>query len=175
MRVLIRAVYDKRADLLKDLAGLARREIERVLDDEVKPVLLKSHEVVVAGWEHRVIFAARKHIESNRISLTVFPTSNQDIWNFVDQGTDPHSIDVVSAPYLVFPRGPYEPKTLARPARTVSGGGYAKDKSLVKVKHVDHPGSEPREFTKAIAEDIKPSYQAEMENAFRRVARAVQG
>lgn len=172
MKVLFRAV--RAPGRLLDLNTLARQEIEKTLDNEVKPALVKSHEVIVADWEHQPGFAARKYVRPDSIAVSVYPTGeNADIWEFVDKGTRPHIIAAKNAPRLVFPKGPYISKTLAKPARTVAGGGRFVDNTKVFAKVVHHPGTEAREFTKVIAEDISPEFKRVVENAFRRVAREV--
>ena len=72
--------------------------------------------------------------------------------------------------------GKYTPKTLARPARTVGGGGKVTGGTKVIIqsrKAFTHPGNEPRNFTLQIAKDIKPGFKKEIENAFRRASRQV--
>jgi len=67
----------------------------------------------------------------------------------------------------------YVAKTLARPARTVSGGGKTTGPE-VRAKLVHHPGSEAREFSKTIAKDIEPDFKRVIENTFRRVSKQVE-
>ena len=55
----------------------------------------------------------------------------------------------------------------------MSGGGTYGDNWASKVS-VQHPGSEARNFSAEIAEDIEPGFKREIENAFRRAARRVQ-
>ena len=160
----------------KALLGLenirARKEVNEALD-KTKKALVVSHEKIVADWKSDVRFRAAKFIRPGRIWVTVFPVGKDRlIWFYVDQGTKPHSITVKSSPFLIFKAGEYIPKTKAKPARTVSGGGRVKDGHIVKVKKVKHPGSEARNFTATIAEDIEPSFKREVENAFRRTANA---
>lgn len=169
----------KRQAALADLASIARKEIELVLDQRVKPALVKSHEKVVEDWRTEIGFAARKVIKPDRITIYVFPTGqNKMIWYYVDQGTKRHPITPKKpGGFLVFPwggPGSYVPKTMAKPARTVVGGGYVKNPTIVRAKRVDHPGSEGRNFTGQIAQDIQPAFKREVENAFRRAARRCQ-
>lgn len=173
-KVLLKNIRSgKRKALITDLNSIARKEIEKSLDTKVKPALVKSHEIIVTNWENKPGFQARKSITSNEISVNIFPTGpNKKIWVFVDEGTKPHLIVPKRVPLLSFKTG-YQPKTLASPARTVSGGGKATG-PRVYAKKVQHPGSAPRNFTKQIAKDIKPGFQKEIESAFRRVSRRVE-
>jgi hypothetical protein len=143
------------------------------LDDKVKPALIKSHNLVVANWKNKPKFQTRKDITVAKISMTVFPVGpNARIYGYVDQGTEPHIIAAKNVPLLSFKTG-YKPKTLARPARTVSGGGTSSG-PRVFVKIVHHPGSGPREFSETIAGDIAPDFKQIIENTFRDVARKVE-
>ena len=161
---------------MADLDSIARKEIERVLDERVKPALVKSHEKVVEDWTTKITFQARKVIKPDVITVYVYPTGeNKNIWYYVDQGTKPHPITPKKpGGMLVFPwggPGSYVSKTLAKPARTVVGGGYVRNPQTVRAKRVQHPGTEGRNFTGQIANEIKPDFKREMENAFRRTAR----
>jgi hypothetical protein len=177
-KVLFRDVRSgKRRAAVTDLKSITRQELEKTIDERVKPALVKSHEVIVKDWKRKPDFDARKYIRPELIAVSVFPTGpNKQIWIYVDEGTKPHVITPKQAPRLVFQwggKGSYVPKTLAKPARTVSGGGRVKNARMVYAKKVQHPGTEAREFTKTIAEDIEPGFKREIENAFRRAAAKV--
>ena len=174
MPLLLRNIRaGKRRALLTDLNNIVRKELERALDNEVKPALIKSHEIVVANWKNKPNFQTRKYIRPDKISMTVFPTGdNADIYTYVDQGTKPHPIRPVRAKMLRFRTG-YQPKTLARPARTVAGGGTTTGPE-VRAMLVKHPGSKAREFSRTIAEDIRPDFEKIIEQTFRRVSRQVE-
>lgn len=174
MPLLLRSIRSgKRQALLSQLPSIAKQELEKALDKEVKPALVKSLNLVVANWEHKPKFQARKTIGKDKITLTVFPVGeNADIFKFVDQGTKPHVIKPVRAKMLRFQLG-YKSKTLARPARTVSGGGVATG-DVVVAKRVNHPGNEARNFTGTIAEDIKPGFNRTIDNTFRKISRMME-
>lgn len=175
-KVLLRNIRSgKRKAALLDLESLARKQIEQTLDQKVKPALIKSHELIVANWSSDVGFQARKFITGDSISINVFPTgADKQIWIFVDQGTKPHTIRAKGGGRLKFQAGTYKPKTLANPARTASGGGTVSGGVTVFPKAVNHPGTQARNFSETIAEDIRPSFIQEMEAAFRLVAKAVE-
>lgn len=178
-QVLLRNIRSgKRKAAIKDLNSLVREEIEKILDTRIKPALLKSHEIIVADWKHKPDFQSRKFITPKQIAVNVFPAGkHKKIWNYVNDGVPPHSMPAVSGKLMAFQGGgKYISKTLARPARTVSGGGKVTGGTKVvtmKRRAFTHPGSEARDFTKTIAEDIKPDFQKEMEAAFKKVANKV--
>jgi len=163
---------------ITELNNIARKEINKVLDNQVKPALVKSHNLVVANWKHKPKFRGRKTIKPDVIIVNVFPTGkNAKIWRFVDKGTKSHPMPAVTGKLMVFQAGgKYKPKTLANPARTVSGGGTVSGGTKVFAtsrKAFQHPGSKARNFTKQIAEDIKPEFKKQIENAFRRTSNAI--
>ena len=178
-RAWLRAVKkDWRQLGLSKLDSIVRQEIERAMDDQVKKSLVQSHEAIVRNWRHKPEFKARKYIERDRIRVCVFPAGkHKAIWYYVDRGTRPHTIPAVSGKLMVFKSGgTYVPKTMAKPARTVSGGGYVEGGTKVftyKRRAFTHPGSEGRQFTDTIARDLRPHFQRWIENAFRRAARRV--
>jgi hypothetical protein len=75
MKMFFRDVRaQKRRALLEDLNSIARKEIEKVLDEEVKPTLVLSHEIIVADWKHKPGFGSKKFIEPDQMRVYVFPT-----------------------------------------------------------------------------------------------------
>jgi hypothetical protein len=172
----------KRKAKILDLSSITRKQLEKDLDSKVKPALIKSHQLIVANWESDVDFAARKYITADQIAVSIYPTGpDKEIWIFVDQGTKPHQIPAhgpVTAKAMKFQAGgTYNAKTLASPARTVSGGGKVTGGTTVyakRVKAYTHPGSEGRHFSEQIAEDIKPSYLRIIEGSFRVISKEVQ-
>lgn len=181
MKVLLKNISKRRPKLL-DLSKLARHQLEQDLDSKVKPALIKSHKLIVANWKSNVGFASRSYITANQIAVSIYPIgSDKKVWIFVDQGTKAHEIPgfgPVSAQALKFQAGgKYQAKTLARPARTVGGGGRVTGGKTVFAKQVQtftHPGSEGRYFSKRIAEDSQPGFIKTIENSFRIIAKQVE-
>lgn len=174
MPLLLKSIRSKKhkAQIL-DLNNIARKALEKAMKNKVAPVLVKSHNLIVADWKHKVEFDTRIAVRPDKISMTVFPVGEHaGIYEIVDQGSPPHEIRPVKAKLLVFQTG-YQPKTLARPARTVSGGGKATG-DVVRAKLVHHPGSEGRHFSKQIAEDIKPQFKTLIDNTFRDVSKQLE-
>ena len=183
MKVLFKNIRSssRKAKLL-DLNSITHKQVEHALDAKVKPVLIKSHEMIVANWESDVSFASKKFISADVISVNIYPIGpDKKIWTFVDQGTKPHTIPghgPVRAKAMRFQSGgKYQAKTLASPARTAGGGGKVTGGTTVFAKRVrsfTHPGNKGRHFSVEIAEDIQPSFQKIMESSFRIVAKQVE-
>jgi len=183
MKVLFKNIRSgKRKAQLLDLNSITRKQVEKDLDTKVRPALIKSHELIVANWESEVSFAARKSITADQIAVSIYPTgADKEIWTFVDQGTKPHQIPAhgpVSAQAMKFQGGgKYQAKTLASPARTVSGGGKVSGGTTVfakRVKAFTHPGNKGRFFSEEIAEDIQPDFIRIIEGSFRVISKQVE-
>lgn len=187
MPLLLRNIRKgKRRALITELNSIARKEIEKALDSDVKPALIKSHNLVVADWKNKPEFRTRKVIRPDKITMTVFPAGdNADIYTYVDQGTKAHMIPAgggriyaKKAKALSFKYGgKYNPKTLAGPARTAPGGGRVVGGTPVVVGSVKGhmvSGIKAREFSKTIAGDIEPGFNKTITDAFKRVSRQLE-
>lgn len=176
-KAFIRSVRaGQRKAAIADLGSLTQREIRAAMDRRVKPELLKDHRAVVKDWKSDVDFAARTYVRRDSIGVYVYPVGDdKQVWHYVNEGTRPHTIPAVVGKLMVFKAGgTYVPKTRAKPARTVAGGGVVQGGATVfttRRRAFTHPGNEPREFTKEIAEEYDKAFRRETENAFRRALR----
>lgn len=152
-----------------------RRYLGLVLDQIVKPHLIQRFNLVVMNWKHQPTFKGRKFITTDRIWVNVFPSGDKedvDIYRFVTKGTKRHRIRARNAPYLAFMwggKGSYKPKT--KPVGKIGGPGIVVGGTLRRPFEVNHPGSEARNFEKAIKDDEKRWFSRTMENAWRRAIR----
>ena len=170
MKILIRQVHGRKK--APNWSAIAQ-EVERTMEKVVKPSLLESFKVIVAGWEHKPEFKARKYVHKGAIEVAVYPAGEyKKIWRYVSEGTRPHKIRVKNAKALAFVwggPGSYNPKTTTRPSwggpGTVTGG------KMTYRQEVDHPGTEARNFEKLIVDKYKPQFRRHIENAMRRGAR----
>jgi hypothetical protein len=165
---------------LADMDSIARKEIKAAMDGRIKPALVKSLEKVVEDWEHQPGFQGRLAMKQDKIAVYVWPTGDDKmIFIYVDKGTKPHRMPAVDGKLMVFQLGgTYVPKTMAKPARTVVGGGKVVGgvkTFTTKRKAYVHPGSEGRGFTEQIAKDIAPFFKREIDAAFKRAARQING
>lgn len=159
-RVAFRAVRSRKRYFSAQFADEVKGLMGSRMDAEVKPHFIKQFEGIVADWEHKVAFAARKYIEADGIRLTVHPTgANKQIWQWVTGGTKPHIIRAKNAPMLAFQLG-YVPHT--SPGGGYGGAGRATG-PWAFAKEVHHPGTEPREFEKHIARKNEGWYSRKME------------
>lgn len=78
-------------------------------------------------------------------------TTESEPFTFVDQGTKPHIIEAKNAPSLAFQTG-FVPKT--RPGRLAAGPG-ARFGTLTRPQRVQHPGSEARDISGQVEEELE--------------------
>lgn len=174
MRILLRRVRGRAKH--PNWTGIAK-EAERTLDAVVKPRLLKYPAKIVANWEHKPDFKARKKVTRQAISVYVFPAGpNKDIWVWVSRGTGLYGPKKSKYPIepkkkggvLAFP-SVYTPKT--KPRGPSYGGPGKSSGPTIFAKSVMHPGIKGRHFEEAWARWAKTWFRREMENAMRRGAR----
>ena len=115
--VLFRPIKAKQSDF-----RVFYKEIEKALDNTVKPELLTYFNNVIKDWNNQVQFAARKRILLEMLEVYVYPTGeNADIWRYVTLGTRPHVIKPKGQGYpLKFNWGGYK----SYKPRTTTSGGY---------------------------------------------------
>jgi len=156
-------------------APVVRKVLEQALDSEVKPHYLREFEKVVANWEHKPDFRARKFIAADSIKLNVYPAGkNKDIYGYVTGGTRPHVIRAKNAPMLAFMwggPGSYRAKTL--PGGLYGGPGTVAGGKMTFRKQVNHPGNKAREFEKTIRKQQAAWFSRIMKNAWQRAIRAM--
>ena len=122
---------------------------------------LKQFEKTTRTWKHRV-----KFVRYTSIGGFVVGT-NDEIYNFVNNGTKPHVINASRAPFLVFNRR-FTPKTrvgVVGSRKGSRGGGW------VRKKQVMHPGSEGRKFDETIAARLQPKLEKRIERGIAKIAK----
>lgn len=141
-----------------------QRRLQNALNKEAK-IVKREYEKTVATWDDPPRFEALTDISGNDVSILVGPTGTElQVKKFVwtDQGTKPHVIKAKNAPALIFQSG-YSPKTLPNKIASYPAGHFGE---FVRVQSVNHPGTEPRNFTRIIVQRRrKPFTQAMIQAA----------
>ena len=101
-----------------------------------------------------------KKITWTHKGMTVEVKTDSLKYRFVDLGTEPHPIDPKPYPenphgYLVFPEF-FEPRTYVQSLEKNPSGGKDWDGPTIWTRHVDHPGSEGRDFEHPIYVEQTP-------------------
>lgn len=180
MRVLMRPIRSRATH--PNWSGIVR-EVEKAMDDEVKPRVLGYYEKIVANWSNKPVFRARRTIWRGGVALDVWPTGpGLQYWQWTSRGTRPHRITprkygwVSVGPareravrkeraVLAFPSA-YAPKT--SPHGPSYGGPGKGSGPTVFATEVHHPGTRPRHFEEAIARWCRPWFAPTIERAMRR-------
>ena len=150
----------------QDWSKAAEKEVRRALVRTEQPVL-KEFEKVVANWEHKPRFIAKRV----GYTIEVRPTGpNAKIYRYVDEGTRPHTIRPRNAPALSFVwggPGSYVPKT--KPIGQFGGPGIVRGGERVYAQEVHHPGTEARDFATIIGLEMAPVLAKAIRDAVSRV------
>lgn len=126
--------------LLLDPARLVRG-LENGLTAAAKATKV-DFDVTTQTWKNRPSFAIDEQPGERVIS------TDDEIYGYVNDGTRPHIIRARNAKVLAFGT-PSSPKTAPRVIGSTSGG---RGSTVVKVRQVQHPGTDAREFDATIAD-----------------------
>lgn len=140
MRIKLIPILPKRK--IFDVNAL-ERGIEDALDDAAE-FALQQFEKTTATWQTDVKFTINKTKSGRTVG------TRSTIYKFVDQGTRAHPIEAQRADALVFQYGAAR-RAKTKPSVISSYKGNAGGQWATK-KIVQHPGTEPRNFSKIIGE-----------------------
>lgn len=129
------------------------RAVENALTGAARAAKI-DFDVTTQTWKNRPTFTIQT-FPGRRIIST-----DDLIYKFVDAGTKPHEINPVRAPFLIF-QGNYQAKTTPRVIASRSGGASG---PTIMTTHVEHPGTEARNF----AETIKEKWDRELPEIIQR-------
>lgn len=134
------------------------RGIQNGLDASAKAVKV-DFGVTTQTWKRKVQFEIIE-TEDGRIVGT-----DDEIYGYVNDGTDAHDITPKRGKVLVFPwggKGSYRPKTAIRTIGSTGGGSSG---GIVKLKRVKHPGTDAREFDETIARKWRELFPRTLQRA----------
>lgn len=112
--------------------------------------------VSVQTWKHKADFSI-----SSPATYTRRVATDDPIYGYVNDGTRPHIIRPKGGGVLVF-KTPFTPKTL--PNQIMSRAGSV-GSTTVRARGVNHPGTKPRAFDKAIKEKWDKQFGVVMQRA----------
>lgn len=131
-------------DLLLDPKKLTRG-LENGLTASAKAARI-DFDVTTQTWRNRPTFTIEEQPGQRTIS------TDDDVYRYVNDGTPAHPIAPKNGKALAFRwggKGSYSPKTAPRVIGSSGGGASG---GIVKLKSVQHPGTEARNFDEVIAE-----------------------
>lgn len=164
-RILVRKILPRTQELFN--RAKVESELRSALN-ELKDGMVEDFESTVSTWSNKPSFTGRVILGASTFSVNVKASGDgADIWNMLNVGTRAHLIRPRNARSLSFRSG-YRAKT--RPGRIRSSSGGASGPSVF-AQAVQHPGTEAREWTKAIGDKWKPEFKPLMDNAIRRATR----
>jgi hypothetical protein len=148
-----------------------RAELGIALDNTTESTRRKLQNVVLR-WKHKPKFIKKRAANPNGLrQLIELSGADEDIrvFIFVDGGTKPHTIRPKNGTVLAYQVG-YNAKT-APVARTNVGTGVATGAKVITPKPVEHPGTEPRNFSAYYALEAQEQLDNETKLAIARANR----
>lgn len=146
-----------------------KKAIEREVEFELRSTGQEgvSHfNKVTRSWSHQIKFRAETDLRPPIRTVKIVPQGKDKLlWYYVDLGTKPHPIAAKNAPFLSFQIG-YSART-APVAKFNQGTGQSFG-DWKQVTEVDHPGSEPRDFSKTFMKKLTPSLPDRIQAAVKR-------
>jgi hypothetical protein len=142
-----------------------RQEMEREAR-AVADAMLLDFLLTVSKWKRQPKFAKEVSVGPNSVDILV--GTDDEIYGYVSRGTRPHIIRPVRAKALRFQAG-YKAKTTPGLISSHSGGAFGEEMFRPEVRH---PGTEPRNFEKAIEKKWKPEFRKRMQAAMAQASRA---
>ena len=146
-------------------SSIFRDEMKKAAET-IKKDILTDYKRTYVTWKHKPTFSSKVDVNAqNGIRIQV--ATDNVIYGYVDEGTRPHIIKAKTPRGLLFKTGG-QPKTDPNVIQAFPGRSGTDWKNKMQV---NHPGTEPRNFTKHIAKTYKPELAREVKNALARFVR----
>jgi hypothetical protein len=126
----------------------------------------KDFEKTTATWDKKPKFEVVMAQRPDGPEVAVW--TDNEVYGFVNFGTEEHIIEPVNAKVLAFPET-YTAKTIPGVIGSQSGGSSGE---TVFAAYVLHPGTKARHFDREIARIWEPRFRREMEQGMRDAAKA---
>lgn len=111
---------------------------------EEADLVYRDYQKTIATWRGKPDFIVTKNAEFGYDVYT-----NNAVYGYLDEGTEPHTIAARNTPTLAFPtQPPFKSKT--KPKVIGSSAGKRPSTNFAFPKEVHHPGIQAREWTKLI-------------------------
>lgn len=141
------------------------RAIDRA-EKKTTNLMKRDFKATVRTWDHQVEFEVVEHTTGSDHTITV--GTDDDIYGYVNNGTEPHEITPKKSRFLYFPGGPYKAKTRVGIIGSRAGGTSG---ATVAARSVKHPGSKARNFTGVIGQRRQKTFEQEISQNIAKVAR----
>lgn len=133
--------------------------IENALNETALAIKV-DYSVTVQTWKRKPTFKIEKPDQYTRDIYT-----ENEIYGYVSEGTDPHPIRARNKPMLVF-QANYAAKTTPRVIASKQGGPYGPWRTAYEVQHPGFPG---REFPEVINDKWEKQWPTQLQRAINSV------
>jgi hypothetical protein len=117
------------------------------------------------NWKTKVKFNISQKQSGGSITFTAF--TDNEIYGYVNDGTEPHDIVAKNAPFLSFRVG----GTAKTKVGSLRSGKGKRGKKFVQKRAVKHPGTEARKFDEIIAARFRDRWVKESNKRLRQYLR----
>lgn len=118
----------------------------------------REYQKTVATWDKKPTFFVKS--VRGPLVVEIYAGTDDKIYSFVDEGTDPHTIEARNVSVLRYNVN-YVAKTQVGVLKS-RAGGFASEGSPVFSKQVKHPGTEARGFTQLIAAYVEKRFALDL-------------
>ena len=146
-------------------AQVIRSEVEKAIEKE-RANIIRELGITSQTWSNKPRFTARI-IGTPQRRIIQFYTDSQ-VWNWLDEGTDPHPIAARNAPRLRFYRTGFVSKTV--PNRLNPRAGRRANRNFITPLVVQHPGTKARNWSALIMRRSQKRLKTDIPKAIQRGA-----
>lgn len=143
--------------------------LQEIIDEQIRRAASEAkteYEKTTRTWNKQPDFEVI--IDESEAAAIV--GTDDKIYEYVDKGTRPHKIPTVIRPYPLRFQVGYTAKTRPNWIGSRKGGSFPPWRSKYQV---NHPGTEPRNFTRLIQKTIQGRLQGRINTAIRRAIRDI--
>jgi hypothetical protein len=163
--VVVKQIKPKK--LREDAMRLTLLNAMRAFGTEMK----KEFEKTTRTWKHKPKFEIIRALSANLGKVEVAVMTDDEIYGYVNNGTKEHIIEPKKPGGKLFfiwgGPGSYTPKTTPGVIGSQSGSNSGEPTARAWVLH---PGSEARNFDKAVGDLMEPRFKTKMEQAMKEAA-----
>ena len=143
-------------------------EMLKALDREIQIDKRMLQKTTTTWKSPKPVFKTKSKVTNKQAEARVW--TEDERWNWTDQGTKPHYIAARRAKYLTFTVGG-RPKTKVR---TLGSGRGSRGKTWRRTKVVRHPGTKARKWSQEVIKRRRSYFLKQMGEANERGARKAQ-
>jgi hypothetical protein len=150
----------------KKLLDSFRPALQKALTETGKGIE-KDFQRTTKTWQNKPAFTQEDHLSGDPMSTEVY--TEDEVYGYVNSGTKPHVIRPKTPGGRLAFQGTYTAKTSPG---VIDAKGGGKSGAMVYSQGVQHPGTDAREFDKAIAKEWEKKFPDAVDEALKQAAKS---